>query len=239
MRVGRIVRSLRRHHDWRQVDLGRRAVCSQQAVSLIECGHGSRLSCRTLERVVVALDAELDVSVRWRGGEIERLLDEGHAALESAIASDLEAAGWEVRIEVTYAIGRERGSIDVFAFEPRTGALLVVEVKRDVLSAEATARKHDEKVRLGAQVARERFGWTASTVSSALVLPEGRTARRRIEAHAELFRRLYPIRARAFRRWLRSPTGPVRALLFRSNTTPVGDRRILRSSRRVRTRVNA
>ena len=233
-RLGRVVRTLRRRRGWRQLDLGRRAVCSQQAISLIECGRGDRLSSRTVVRGAAQLDAELDVSIRWRGGEIERLLDEGHARLENAIASLVVAAGWEARVEVTYAIGAERGSIDVLALHRRAKALLVVEVKSDLLSAESTARKHDEKVRLGPRIAAERLDWHAATVARLLVLPESRTARRRIAGHRDLFQQLYPARGHAVRSWLATPAGSMSGILFLSVTRPGGDRRSLTSRRRVR-----
>jgi len=233
VRIGRVIRTLRRDRGWRQIDLGRRAVCSQQAISLIECGRGDRLSARTLTRVASQLECEVDLAIRWRGGQIERLLDEGHAHLENAIAVELATCGWEVRVEVTYSIGRDRGSIDVFAFDATSGVVLVVEVKTDLLSAEATARKLDEKVRLAREIALDRFGWNAVNVARLLVLPESRTARRRIAAHAELFRRLYPTRGHEVHRWLRSPSGSMSGLLFLAPTKAVGTRRALTSRRRI------
>lgn len=234
MRIGRVVRALRRRRGWRQMDLAGRAVSSQQAISLIETGHGDRTSFRTLARVLGALDAELDGSVRWRGGEVERLLDAGHATLEGAIARRLGSLAWLVRAEVTYAVERERGSIDILAFEPRTGALLVVEVKTELLSAEATARKLDEKVRLAADIARDRFAWVATTVSALLVLPDSRTARRRIQAFDDLFGRLYPFRSVAVRRWLRAPRGSMSGVMFLAATKTVGGSRVTHSRRRIR-----
>ena len=41
----------------------------------------------------------------------------------------LVAAGWEVVPEATFNEFGERGSIDILAFHPKHGALLVVEVK--------------------------------------------------------------------------------------------------------------
>jgi Holliday junction resolvase-like predicted endonuclease len=41
----------------------------------------------------------------------------------------LDAAGWTVLTEVSFAVLGERGSIDVFARHAATGALLAVEVK--------------------------------------------------------------------------------------------------------------
>jgi transcriptional regulator with XRE-family HTH domain len=233
VRIGRIVRTLRRRLGWRQVDLAGRAAVSQQAVSLVETGNGRRLSLATLERILGALEAEIELVVRWRGGELDRLTDEAHATIVSGFMRLLLARGWLVRVEVTYAIGRDRGSIDVLAFHPNLRALLVVEAKADLTSAESTLRRHDEKGRLAGQIARDRFGWDATTVSRLLVLPDASTPRRRVAGHGALFDHAYPVRGRAVARWLRHPIGAISGLLFLSVTNPVGGRRVLESRRRI------
>jgi transcriptional regulator with XRE-family HTH domain len=233
IRIGRIVRTLRRRLRWRQLDVAHRAGVSQQLVSLIETGQMRRVSIDTLERVLACLEIELDFMARWRGGEIDRLLDEDHAALVAATADRLTRSGWQVEVEVTYAIGRERGSIDLMAYHHRLAALLIGEIKSDVTAAEATLRKHDEKVRLGAQIARERFGWSATSVSRLLVVPESTTSRRRIERHAALFDRAYPLRGRAVQVWLLEPAMGRSALLFLPLTKRAGVGRGVASRRRV------
>ena len=234
VRVGRVVRTLRRRRGWRQVDLARAAVCSQQMISLVECGWADRVSLRTTMRLLAAMEAELDLVIRWRGGQLESLLDEGHASLTTDLARTLERAGWLVRVEVTYAVGREAGSIDVLAFHSSLGILLVVEVKTELLSAEATVRKLDEKRRLAALIARERFDWESRGVSLLLVLPGTSTARNAIARHGQLFERVAPLRGRTLRRWLANPTGGRGGILFLANTKHVGDMRALSSRRRIR-----
>lgn len=234
VRIGRIVRTLRRRLGWRQADLASCARVSQQTISLIETGQLRHVSISTLERVLMALEAELELFVRWRGGELDRLLDEAHATVSGAAAEFLNARGWMVRVETTYAIGRDRGSIDVFAFHPGFGSLVVGEIKVDFTSAEATLRRHDEKVRLARVIARERFEWIARSVSRLLVLPESTTSRRRVERHDALLSRAYPCRGRELTDWLRDPGRPVAGLLFLPATKHVGARRTLTSRRRVR-----
>ena len=39
----------------------------------------------------------------WRGGALDRLMDERHATLVGAAATTLRDAGWEVAIEITYS----------------------------------------------------------------------------------------------------------------------------------------
>src|SRR3954471_23298073 len=126
IRVGRVVRALRRRKRWRQVDLAAAATCSQTLISLVERGHVDTLSLRALRRILGALDVRSDLALSWRGAALDRMLDEDHAGLVLVTAARLRRLGWFVELEVTYSEFGERGSIDVFAFHPSTGALLVI-----------------------------------------------------------------------------------------------------------------
>src|SRR3990172_13141578 len=81
LRLGALVRTLRRRLGWRQVDLARRAGVSQSAVSRLETGHLDELSLSTIRRIAAALEITVDFAPRWRGGELARLLHAGHAEL--------------------------------------------------------------------------------------------------------------------------------------------------------------
>jgi transcriptional regulator with XRE-family HTH domain len=215
-RVGRIVRALRRRLGWRQVDLAHAAGCSQTMVSLVERGRLELVPLRVLRRIMAALDATLVLEARWRAGALERLLDADHAALVGQLAELLRRAGWTVEVEVTYSEYGERGSYDILAFHTEAGAVLVVEVKTDLASVEGTLRKVDEKSRLAAKVAGERFGWPVRAVSRLLVMPELSTLRRRVARHEHIFGRAFPGRGAEVRRWLRDPDGRLAGLWFLS-----------------------
>ncbi|MEP7379312.1 MAG: helix-turn-helix transcriptional regulator [Chloroflexota bacterium] len=211
-RIGRVIRALRRRRGWRQIDLARAAGCSQRTVSRAEAGHLPAL--RVLRQILAALDASLVVDIRWRAGALDRLLDEDHSAVVGALAELLGRLGWEVRVEVTYSVFGERGSYDIMAWDPTTLTLLVIEVKTDLASAEATLRKLDEKTRLAPKIARETFGWNARSTVRLLVMPDLSTLRRRIDRRASVFDRALPDRGHAVRRWLRAPSGPIAGLWF-------------------------
>src|SRR3972149_10259889 len=100
----------------RQGDLAQKVDLSQGEISLIETGRVARTSLRTLRRVFGALDADVVITIRWRGGIIDRLLDERHAELVGAVATTLARFGWEIDPEVSYSIYGERGSIDLVAW---------------------------------------------------------------------------------------------------------------------------
>ena len=85
VRIGRILRALRRRAGLTQRELGKRCGLSQQTISLIERGHGSQLSGVTMRRVFAALDARWEPTVSWRGGDMDRVLDAAHARLVNEV----------------------------------------------------------------------------------------------------------------------------------------------------------
>jgi transcriptional regulator with XRE-family HTH domain len=76
-RIGLIARAIRRKLGWRQVDVADRSGVAQSMVSLFERGHLEELSVRTIRRICAALDIRLDLVPRWRGVQVDRLLDDG------------------------------------------------------------------------------------------------------------------------------------------------------------------
>ncbi len=212
-RIGRISKALRHRLGWRQKDLAARVGYAQTTISLVERGHFEQLSVRTVRRIAAALDATLVVEMRWRGAAVDRLVDDAHAALVAAVAAYLAELGWHVEVEVTYSEFGERGSFDLLAFHP-DGTLLVVEVKTDLPSGEATLRKLDEKARLAPSIALKRFGWGARVVGRLVVMPESATLRRRVVRHATLFDRVLPTRNVGVRRWIARPDGALAGLWF-------------------------
>ena len=210
---------MRRRRGWRQIDLGVAANCSQNLVSLVERGHLDRISLHMLRSLLAALDAIALIELRWRGAALDRLLDETHALVLGSVAGVLRSQGWIAEVEVTYSEYGERGSFDILAFHPTARVVLVIEVKTDLPSAEATLRKLDEKGRLAADVARKRFGWRAASVARLLVLPESSTLRGRVANHAALFNATLPQRNVAIRGWLAKPIGTLSGLCFLSHST--------------------
>ena len=150
------------------------------------------------------------LSVRWRGGELDRLLDADHALLGERWSA-LRGVRWEARAEVTYSEYGERGSIDELAYDPATGTLLVTELKTGIYEANRTVAKLDEKARLAATIAR-RLGWVVSTVIPCFVIADTRTNRRRVADHAALFGR-FEQRGGPARAWLRDPVDRAGGLL--------------------------
>ncbi len=216
---GLIIRALRRRRGWSQAELAGRTGVSQSTVSRAERGWLEDLTLRTIRALFAALEARVQLAPRWKGAELERLLDQDHSVIVAQIARRLEALGWTAELEVTYSEYGERGSIDVLGLRPADRAIVVVEVKTDIASSEAIGRKVDEKARLAPQIVSERWGWTPTSVGRLVVMPDSMRLRRLVERH-EVIGRMFPVDAIAIRRWLRRPGGPMAGLWFISDTRP-------------------
>jgi hypothetical protein len=89
----------------------------------------------------------------------------------------------------------------------------VIDLKTAIINVGEMLGVLDVKVRSAIRVA-ERFGWAPVSVSSLLIVADGSTNRRRIEAHEATFAAALPTRLLAIRRWLRSPSDSVHGLTF-------------------------
>ena len=205
VRLGRQVRALRRRRGWRQVDLARAAKLSRGRISRVELGRADELTLASLDAIAKALAARLNVGLSWQGEALDRLLDADHAALVDLVAATLRGLDWLVAVEVSFNIRGEWGSVDVLAFHPATGVVLVVEVKSAVPDIQATIFTLDRKARLALEIAAER-GWHGAGIGRLLVVADGRTTRRRVEQHATIFDAAFPSRTTAVKRWLKAPT---------------------------------
>jgi transcriptional regulator with XRE-family HTH domain len=234
-RIGRSIRAIRVRMELRQQDLAERARVSRSFVSSVECGKATAADVSKLEALSRALGADLDVRIRWRGESLDRLLDEAHASIVGRLVEVLTPLGWQTWLEVTFSVYGERGSIDVFAWHPRTMALLIIEVKSVLADAQGTLSPLDRKTRLGRRIAQER-GIDPLTVARLLVVGDTMANRRRVDRFAALFDAALPERGRAVRRWLREPLGVIAGLLFVSDATRNDARRTATGRSRVNPR---
>jgi hypothetical protein len=195
---------------------------SQQLVSLVERGHLDQLSLAALRHVGAALDLRIDVVARWRGGELDRLLNARHSALHEDVARMFDRTpGWLMAPEVSFNVYGERGVIDVLAFHPDTRSLLVVELKTEIVDVQELIGTMSRKVRLARRVALER-GWHAGSVSGWIVVASSTTNRRRIRAHRSMLRAAFGSDGRTMRGWILAPQGSVTALSMWSRTNRGG-----------------
>lgn len=229
IRLGLGYRALRQRRRLTQAQLGSKASVSGSVICRIERGHADRVAVHTLVRVAAALEARIDVRLLWQGEGLDRLLDARHARLVDLVLEVLTSSAWEVATEVSFNIYGERGSIDILAYHPATGSLLVIEIKSVVPDMQSMLAALDRKGRLARDIASKR-GWHVTSVSTVLVLPNDRTARRRVEDHASTFRTALPARTLEVRGWLARPAGTIHGVMFVSDLRQVGARQRVRPS---------
>jgi transcriptional regulator with XRE-family HTH domain len=217
LRFGNVVRRLRIRLGWRQRDLADRCGVSTSTISRIERGHLDTLSLATLRKVAAVLEIRLDLLARWRGGDLDRLLNARHSALHEQVASAfLRQPGWHFEPEVSFAVYADRGVIDILAFHPDRAALLVIELKTDIVDVNELVGTIHRKRRHARQIAAEQ-GWAigpAVTVSAWVIVAPGRTNRRRVQGHASMLRAAFPMDGRGIDGWLANPDRPMRCLSF-------------------------
>lgn len=206
-------RALRARLRLRQIDLAARARLARDTVSRAESGRLDGLTIGSLDRLVAALDGMLVVEIRWRGADLDRLVDRAHAHLADAAAKRLARAGWVTSAEVSFNHYGDRGSCDLVALHPLTRTMLVVEVKSRIGNLQDTLHRLDVKVRLAKMLARQLEWPPPASVARALVLPDDRSARRIVASHSGLFA-AFAARGRAAVTWVRGPSGDVTAVLW-------------------------
>ena len=233
VRLGRTIRVARIRRGWRQQDLADVAHVSRATVSRMERGHLGSLPLDLIRAVCSALEIRLDLVPRWRGGDLDRMIGARHSSLHESVARVIarDFTAWTMVPEVSFSIWGERGVIDLVMWHPGRRAMLLIELKTELVDANELLATFDRKRRLARQVAKER-GWDPQTISAWIIVAEARTNERRIAEHRTMLRGAYPADGRAMRRFLRDPTGSVAALSLWSASASMG--RCLAPTRRVR-----
>jgi len=233
-RLGSAVRLLRHRRGLTQAALAARAGVSGPTISRIERGHIDSFAVRTIKAVAQELDIRVDVVPRWRSGDLDRLLNHRHAAFHEVVARwfGKELPAWVLAPEVSFSIYGERGVIDILAWHPGRRALLIIELKTDIVDINDLAGSADRRRRLAPRIAAER-GWDPVVVSVWVVVAPGRTNHRRVAAHQAMLRAAFPADGRAMNRWLHDPVTAISALSFWPDVPGENVGRALAPARRV------
>ena len=224
VRFGAAIRAIRLRGRLRQQDVARKARVSRSTVARIETGSVGTLTVETLERIAAAVGARAELQLRWRGGDLDRLLDAGHAAMHDEMAKVFAGLpGWEAVHEASFAVYGERGVVDVLAWHAERRVVLVVELKTQLVDLSEMLGTLDRKRRLAPLIARDR-GWHPVATSVWLVLTDTPAVRARVGTHREVLRAAFPSDGRRMRGWLREPRGRVAAMSFVRDVHPRGIR---------------
>jgi len=199
----------------------------------IEHGRLEAVPLGMLRRVAHALDARVDTVVRWQGGDLGRLINARHAAMHEVMARSFATfEGWQAEPEVSFSIFGERGVIDILAWHPASCSLLVIELKTELVDINDLMGNVDRKRRLAAEISEKR-GWHAASISTWVVLADGRTNRREVSRHEGVLRAKFPDDGRVVRGWLHRPSSAINALSFLPSIHDMKLGRDLRPVRRV------
>lgn len=233
-RVGSALRKVRHRRGWRQHDLAEAIGVHRSMVSRVERGHLGDHTLDLVRQMAAALDVRLDLVPRWRGGDLDRLLNAGHARLHEELARHFaDLPGWRALPEVSFSSFGERGIVDILAWHAGRRAVLVVEIKTDIADVNELMGTLDRKRRLARSIAQEH-GWDPAIVGCWVVVAESSTNRRRVEVHGAVLRAAFPLDGRAIPGWLREPAVSMAGLSFWSGAhSPHASRGVV-TIRRVR-----
>lgn len=213
-RLGAVLRAVRIRRGLRQADVARLARVSDVTVSRIERGHLEATTFGTVAQVARAIEVTVDLRAWSRAGDVERLLNARHAMLVEDLVTALSRFGWLARPEASFNERGERGFIDVLAWHPTFRALLLIEVKTEIVDVGELLGTLDRKRRLAPAVARG-IGWPAgSGVAVALIVGESHTNRRRVGEHSASLHAALAGDGRQLRRYLREPAAPLAVVAF-------------------------
>jgi transcriptional regulator with XRE-family HTH domain len=168
--AGRIVRSARLAIGWSQRELGHRARVAQTAISRLERGLPTGLCLDELELIATALGGTFHLTFAAPFlADRARQRDRVHGRCVAYVASQLRRLGWIVESEVEIDGRNGPGWIDVLAFHPASGALLVIEIKTEIHDFGRIQRTLAWYERRALSAARDR-GWVVRRSHGALLL---------------------------------------------------------------------
>jgi len=172
-------------------------------IAEIETGRGNP-SLDAVTRIGDALGLELDLSGRPPISLGAKPRDAVHARCSGYVDRRLRSAGWQTRREIAVSAGRIHGWIDLLAFDPRSGALLIVEVKTRLDDLGAIERQIGWYERCAMDVAFS-LNWQPRSVSSWLLLLASEEVEEGLRRYRDLLRVAFPRRAAQVRQDLVEP----------------------------------
>ena len=173
-------------------------------IANIERGRGNP-SLELVDRIAAALELEIELVARSPvviGADRQR--DLVHARCSGHVDRRLRAGGWLTTREVEIAQGRSHGWIDLLAFDPKTGTLLVIEIKTRLDDLGAIERQLGWYERASFDVAR-RSGWRPRRTIGWLLVLASDEVEAVLRSNRELLAQAFPTRARAMADLLAAP----------------------------------
>jgi len=184
--------------------LATKAGLARSYIAAIEQGRANP-SLDVIVRLASALGLELDLALRSPviiGDRRQR--DAVHARCSGYVDRRFHGAGWVTAREVAIVDGRWRGWIDLLAFEPRTGTLIVIEIKTVIDDVGALERQVGWYERWARRLARDR-GWRPSRVVTWLLVLSSAQNQQTVTQNRDVFDASFPVRAPSMQALLEDP----------------------------------
>ena len=187
-----------------QLALATQVGVARSYIAAIEHGRANP-SLDVIVRLATALGLELELAFRAPvivGDRRQR--DAVHARCSGYVDRRLREAGWETAREVAVVDGRWRGWIDLLAFDPRTGTLIVIEIKTVIDDVGALERQVGWYERMARRVARDR-GWRPRRIVTWLLVLSSERNEQSMTQNRDVFDRTFPVGAPAMAELVEDP----------------------------------
>jgi DNA-binding XRE family transcriptional regulator len=207
-----LCRSTRHQFDVSQRELAVAAGVSRAHVAAIESGRANP-SLALVDRVAAALGLEVELVARPTTVIGPRQRDVVHARCSAYVQRRLETSGFLCAREVVVVQGTFRGWIDLLAFEPGTGTLLVIEIKTVLDDLGGAERQLGWYERVAEGPARSQ-GWHVRRTRAWLLCLASTEVENAVRLNRDALRVAFPVRAGPMRDGLagRRPLPPGRGL---------------------------
>lgn len=164
----RLCRETRIRLDITQAELAAAVHVSRGYIANVETGRANP-SIDMVDRIATILGLQLGLAADPLTFLTERrTADFVHARCSAYVGRRLQSAGWQIAREVPARDGRIVAWIDLLAFDPYTGRLLIIEVKTRLEDIGAAERQIGWYRRLVPRAARE-LGWQPRATGTWLV----------------------------------------------------------------------
>jgi transcriptional regulator with XRE-family HTH domain len=205
MPFGRACLATRLDLDISREQLAERVGVTPGYIGRIERGSANP-TVALIEAIAEALGLELQLGVRPPAFPFNPYVrDTVHARCSAYADRRLRGSGWSTAREVEITHGRSHGWIDLLAFDPRTGTLLVLEVKTRLVDLGALERQLSWYERAARQEA-SALGWRVRRMTSVVLALASNEVDQVIRVHRDVILLAFPIRASALARGLVDPS---------------------------------
>lgn len=189
-RLGGEVRAGRRAKRLTQAQLGAKVGLARQSISRAECGRGDGLTLDAWQRIGIAVDRPLSVSLqRPTDGETA---DAAHLAIQELVLRLGRATGAGRTFELATRPAEAWRSADVGLSFPRSRRLVLVECWNTIGDVGAAARATDRKRAEADALAVVRWGERAAPVCGVWVVRATARNRALVARYPEVFGARFP-----------------------------------------------